>query len=247
FDALTTTPTYAAQRPNMTFTYSLEQTDITWSPATNLYTDAAATTAYVADDYATAVYFKGDTVGTMTYTATSFTDEGCSVSDSVELTVNQTPDAPVATSPQSIVDGQTIADIVVVGNNLTWYTDEDLTDEVDASTVLTEGSYTFYVTSSIGDCTSEATMIVVEVTLSTKDFDTASFKAYPNPVKDYFNISYSKDIQNIAVINMLGQTVFTKTVHATDTQIDMTSLPTGSYFVKVNVDGAVKTIKVVKQ
>ncbi|HUH50885.1 MAG TPA: GEVED domain-containing protein [Flavobacterium sp.] len=247
-DATTFTVTGAHnQRPNMTFTYSLEQTDITWSPATNLYTDAAATTAYVADDFATAVYFKADAAGTVTYTATSHTDEGCSISDSADITVNQTPDAPVATSPQSIVDGQTIADIVVTGNNLTWYTDEDLIDEVDDSTVLTEGSYTFYVTASIGDCTSEATMIVVEVSLSTKDFDAATFKAYPNPVKDYFTISYSKDIQNIAVINMLGQTVFTKTVHATDTQIDMTALPTGSYFVKVNVDGAVKTIKVVKQ
>ncbi len=247
FDALTTTPTYAAQRPNMTFTYTLEQTAITWVPATNLYTDASATTAYVADDYATTVYFKGDTVGTVTYTATSHTDAGCSISDSVELTVNQTPDAPVATSPQLMAEGQTIAEIIVTGDNLTWYTDEDLTDEVDASTVLTEGTYTFYVTDSMGDCTSEATMIVIEVTLSTKDFDAATFKAYPNPVKDYFTISYSKDIQNIAVVNMLGQTIFTKSVNATDTQIDMTALPTGTYFVKVNVDGAVKTIKVAKQ
>jgi hypothetical protein len=184
---------------------------------------------------------------TTTYTVTVTGANGCTIAESIEITVNETPDAPVATSPQLIAEGQTIADIIVTGDNLTWYTDEDLTDEVDASTVLTEGIYTFYVTASIGDCTSEATMITVEVSLSTKDFDTASFKAYPNPVKDYFNISYSKDIQNIAVVNMLGQTVFTKTVNATDTQIDMTSLPTGTYFVKVNVDGAVKTIKVAKQ
>ncbi len=184
---------------------------------------------------------------TTTYTVTVTGANGCTIAESIEITVNETPDAPVATSPQLIAEGQTIADIIVTGDNLTWYTDEDLTDEVDASTVLTEGTYTFYVTDSMGDCTSEATMITVEVSLSTKDFDTATFKAYPNPVKDYFNISYSKNIQNIAVINMLGQTIFTKNVNATDTQIDMTSLPTGTYFVKVNVDGAVKTIKVAKQ
>jgi len=41
--------------------------------------------------------------------------------------------------------------------------------------------------------------------------------------------------------------VILQTVSSTDTQVDMSALPTGSYLVKVTVDGAVKTIKVVKQ
>ncbi|HEY8401832.1 MAG TPA: T9SS type A sorting domain-containing protein, partial [Cytophagaceae bacterium] len=71
--------------------------------------------------------------------------------------------------------------------------------------------------------------------------------AYPNPVRDILNISYSKDISEVAVINMLGQVVISEQVSTTDAKVDMSGLPTGNYLVKVTVDGTVKTIKVVKQ
>ncbi len=83
--------------------------------------------------------------------------------------------------------------------------------------------------------------------LSTDRFDEASFRAYPNPVRDILNISYSKDISEVAVINMLGQVVISEQVSTTDAKVDMSGLPTGNYLVKVTVDGAVKTIKIVKQ
>lgn len=172
----------------------------------------------------------------------------CATSFSMTIVVNVvTP--PTVDSPQTMTDGQTVADIVVtdVTGTLTWYSDEDLTTEVEETFVLEEGTYTFWVTQTIGDCTSEATQVEVEVTLSTNGFDLASFRAYPNPVKDFFTVSYNKEITNVTVVNMLGQTVFAKTVNATDAQIDMTSLPTGNYFVKVTTEGAVKTVKVVKQ
>lgn len=172
----------------------------------------------------------------------------CAASVSMTIEVNVvTP--PTAESPQTMTDGQTVADIVVtdVTGTLTWYSDEDLTTEVEETFVLEEGTYTFWVTQTIGDCTSEATQVEVEVTLSTNGFDLASFRSYPNPVKDFFTVSYNKEITNVTVVNMLGQTVFVKAVNETDTQIDMTSLPTGNYFVKVTTEGAVKTVKVVKQ
>lgn len=95
--------------------------------------------------------------------------------------------------------------------------------------------------------TIDFTLQVTEDTSGTKDFDASVFKVYPNPVKDFLNISYSKDIQAIAIVNMLGQTLYTTKVNTTDTQVDMTSLPTGNYLVKVTFDGVVRTIKVVKQ
>ncbi len=159
------------------------------------------------------------------------------------------PATPTADSPQPMSVGQTVSEIVVtdVTGTLNWYSDEDLTSVVDESTELTEGTHTFWVTQTIDGCESDAIQIVVEVTLSTNVFDNASFRTYPNPVKDFFNVSYSKEITNISVVNMLGQTVLEKAVNATDTQIDMTSLPTGSYFVKVTVEGNSKTVKVIKQ
>ncbi len=86
-----------------------------------------------------------------------------------------------------------------------------------------------------------------DASLSTGSFDSASFKAYPNPVKDMLNLSYSSDITSVEVYNMLGQNVMTKALNASQGQIDLSNLNAGNYIVKVTADGLVKTIKVVKQ
>lgn len=86
-----------------------------------------------------------------------------------------------------------------------------------------------------------------DASLSTSGFDVDGFRAYPNPVTSVLNLQYSKNISNVAVFNLLGQQVLAKSVSATATQLDMTSLSAGTYLVKVTVDGSVKTIKVVKQ
>ncbi|WP_394759292.1 T9SS type A sorting domain-containing protein, partial [Flavobacterium sp.] len=68
-----------------------------------------------------------------------------------------------------------------------------------------------------------------------------------NPVKDVLNLSYTKEISNVSVHNLLGQEVMTKTINATQSKIDMSNLANGTYLVKVTVDGLVKTLKVVKE
>ena len=86
-----------------------------------------------------------------------------------------------------------------------------------------------------------------DASLSIASFDTIGFSAYPNPVKDILNLSYTKEISNVSVHNLLGQEVMTKSINAAQTKIDMSNLSNGTYLVKVTVDGLVKTLKVVKQ
>ena len=83
--------------------------------------------------------------------------------------------------------------------------------------------------------------------LSANSFDNASFVAYPNPVKDVFNLSYTSEISSVRVLNLLGQEVVSKAVNANSTQIDMSQLSAGTYIVNVTVGDAVKSIKVIKQ
>lgn len=83
--------------------------------------------------------------------------------------------------------------------------------------------------------------------LSAPTFDSASFKAYPNPVKDVLKLSYSQDMTSVSVFNLLGQQVINKSLNASEAQVDMSNLSAGTYLVKVVVDNQVKTIKVVKQ
>ena len=83
--------------------------------------------------------------------------------------------------------------------------------------------------------------------LATGNFDTASFVAYPNPVNDILNISYSSEITSVNVINLLGQQVISRNVGSTSTEIDMTNLSAGAYIVNVSIGNVIKTIKVIKQ
>ncbi|MEC4003791.1 GEVED domain-containing protein [Flavobacterium sp. SUN052] len=84
--------------------------------------------------------------------------------------------------------------------------------------------------------------------LGTNSFNSTTFNYYPNPVKDVLNLNYSETISKVQVINLLGQEVSIKNINATQGQVDMSQLPSGTYLVKVTAENnEVKTIKVIKQ
>lgn len=83
--------------------------------------------------------------------------------------------------------------------------------------------------------------------LSNQTFTNSSLMASPNPVKDILNLSYTQNITKVQVVNLLGQEVITKSMNATQSEIDMSHLPNGTYLVRVTADDQVKTIKVIKE
>ena len=100
FDALTSYSSSGAStsRPNMTFVF----TNIapTWSPTTDLYTNAGATTAYTGSSLGV-VYAKPST--TTTYTATYTSSFGCTSTSTVTVTVSPTSVAGTATATDSTI------------------------------------------------------------------------------------------------------------------------------------------------
>jgi hypothetical protein len=83
--------------------------------------------------------------------------------------------------------------------------------------------------------------------LSVGDFDVNKLTYYPNPVKDILNLSYDQEISDVSVFNMLGQKVYSKSVNATNTQLDLSALSQGTYTVRINADNASKVVKIIKQ
>lgn len=73
------------KRPNMVFGVQKAQ-GVVWSPDTNLYTDATASTPYVAGTPAATVYVKPSSVGSQVYTAKVTTAQNCSVESTVTVT-----------------------------------------------------------------------------------------------------------------------------------------------------------------
>lgn len=83
--------------------------------------------------------------------------------------------------------------------------------------------------------------------LSVNNFDNpAAFTYYPNPVNDKLTLNAQSNIQNVAVYNMLGQEVINASPNTLDAEVDMVNLNSGAYFVKVTIDNATKTIRVIK-
>jgi hypothetical protein len=76
----------------------------------------------------------------------------------------------------------------------------------------------------------------------------SEFSYYPNPVENTLTLNAaSSNIQNVVMFNMLGQQVMQVTPNDLTSELDMSNLQTGSYFVRVTVANVTKTIRVVKQ
>ena len=75
----------------------------------------------------------------------------------------------------------------------------------------------------------------------------AAFTFYPNPVKNTLTLNAQKTIEQVAMYNMLGQEVLRATPNAVDSDLDMSNLQTGTYFVKVTIANVTQTIRVIKQ
>lgn len=89
--------------------------------------------------------------------------------------------------------------------------------------------------------------ITTNESLSDDNFERNTLKAYPNPVKNFLNLSHASAISDVAIFNLLGQEVLTRTVNANTAQLDLSNLASGAYLVKITSDAAIQTIKIIKE
>jgi hypothetical protein len=60
-------------------------------------------------------------------------------------------------------------------------------------------------------------------------------------------LNAQKDIQNVAVYNMLGQEVIRTAPNTVNSTVNMNELSQGAYFVKVTIGNQIKTLRIIKQ
>jgi hypothetical protein len=88
---------------------------------------------------------------------------------------------------------------------------------------------------------------ITAVPLATENFDFTTLNVYPNPTANVLNIDLDKNIEEISVTNILGQTVLSKSINQSKTSIDLSNFAPATYFVKITTDGNSKVIKIVRQ
>lgn len=92
----------------------------------------------------------------------------------------------------------------------------------------------------------------INITASTTGIAAASasqgIAAYPNPAHDNLLVTAPHAIKSIGVVDMIGKTVlYQQPENETNVSVDISALPAGVYFVKVNTADSQKLIKVIKQ
>jgi len=87
---------------------------------------------------------------------------------------------------------------------------------------------------------------VIPAALAVDQFSDGNFEIFPNPASENITVQSSKNIDHIAVYNVLGQEVVSKNPSASSVKINISNLQNGLYIVKTTMDGKTKTTRIVK-
>jgi hypothetical protein len=175
---------------------------------------------------------------------------GCSgVSNTVIVNQIRVP-APTGNTTQNFTSGQTIANLIVSGSNIRWYSTlvPSLSTLLTLTTPLVNGT-TYYATQTIAGAESPRVLGVTatQSTLSDADFKFIDLKYSPNPFSDVLNIQSQETIKSITVLNILGQEVYNKKYNNTEIKLDLSNIKSGNYFAKIESDDKSQVIKVIKK
>jgi hypothetical protein len=84
-------------------------------------------------------------------------------------------------------------------------------------------------------------------TLGVSDNELLDVSMYPNPASDRLNISASNTIKNASIFNILGKKVMSLEINKNSESIDVSSLASGIYLIKYQLDNATGTAKFIKE
>jgi hypothetical protein len=168
------------------------------------------------------------------------------------------------TATVNLVAGKTLGDIPVQGTNVQWFAGPRISTSGRISSsrfsskslaeiplplnTLVEDGKTYYASQTIdGFESGQRLAVTVNLTvLATEDFILTNFKYSPNPVKSTLTVSNSSIIDEIAITSVMGKTILTKQINNLSSDIDLSGLSNGVYFLKVKSEGKEKIVKILK-
>jgi len=117
--------------------------------------------------------------------------------------------------------------------NATPIADTTLTDVVPGN-----GHYCYVVKAVhegyFGNIESEATNeVCLDFTVGIKDPAGTSISVYPNPARDFVNVTVPANIRSVELVNYLGQSIYTMTLQGEGTyRLNTTTYESGVYFLR---------------
>lgn len=157
---------------------------------------------------------------------------------------------PSGISPQTLYEGQTLADVVVTGSNIQWYDAPQGGNLLPITTVLQNGT-TYYASQTIANCESRSVQttrlaIVVQVNLGIGGFRRNAFNLYPNPTSNSIMLISGLSDVKLDIFTALGQKIDSKILENGTNTIDLVNFASGIYLFQLSLDGTTETFKIVK-
>ena len=106
---------------------------------------------------------------------------------------------------------------------------------VKANTACANGEY------------SEVYSFVVEGVLGLKDQSIEGLVIYPNPTANILNLDAATPISNVEIVNVLGQVLIFESSNSTISNIDISTLSIGTYFIKVTSENNTRVLQFLKK
>ncbi|WP_298391661.1 T9SS type A sorting domain-containing protein [Flavobacterium sp.] len=174
------------------------------------------------------------------------------VQGSVSLVI-VSPFAPTGPLTQNVPQSGTLAGLQVTGQNIQWYSTATnkssnvaLASAIPSSTPVVVGT-TYYATQTVNGIESTTRLPVTISALSNNNYAFEKLIYYPNPVKNSLTITNLSTIDKVEITSILGQRILTKKTNDFETELNLSELSNGVYFVKVNSEGQEKIIKILKE
>lgn len=187
FTGTTTTGTLSKKRLNVTF-QSSNILPVTWLPVTNLYTNAAATTAYTVGTNAKTVYYKSSVAApAVTYTATATTASSCTRTATVDVVTVSTPAPTVPAPTQDICNAGTVANLFATGTAIKWYAGPTGGAPLASTVALVNGTI-YYASQTANGCES------LTRTALTANINVVAAPTVPNATPEFCNAATVADL-----------------------------------------------------
>ncbi len=189
-----------------------------------------------------------------TYTVSGANAFGCTKMATQAITVNPLPTISASSArPSQICVGESVVLTATGGSSFSWISNTSSSILSGANVNVSPSTTTNYTVTGtdINGCSNVATLtqVVDACTGLSEAAAAAGFNVYPNPSSGAFVVESLNNINGaqIEVVDLTGKVVFRNTINNGKVIVNLDQASNGVYFMKVQSQGAVNIVKLIKQ
>jgi hypothetical protein len=184
-----------------------------------------------------------------TYSVVGANNYGCKDTAAIHISVLPNPQLFVATSQDSICQGQIVNLMVLGAQSYTW---TDGTNSFLGSTVQVNPAsstvYTVTGSDSFG-CSSSVALVqtVLNCAFEIETKGNVGLNVFPNPVGDFLKIELdSENNSRISVMDASGKCLEVTEINGLNGKLDFRKFDQGLYFLKIETEDSIEILKIIK-